>query len=331
MFYAKFPGYKTLNDFLSISDIDYIDVFLSGDCLRLIVNSSDVYAEYSIPVKCSSNQEDCQFRMSKKLLQFIIEDDVLEFSIVDGTVNLLIKDENESLRYSCSFLQQIVEYNVYYDKMQIVERMQFKPSFNLTNLTKVFKIASLTTGVANCSNGVVSVLMKEGPRAYYETEMPASFSLTYKAFNFLKKCSSLVMDYQDYLIASNNAFTVIVRKARLQTNEEFSILKNNKFGAQYVAEVNFSQLFRFLSKTKIQAESISISLQDEICSLEAMNVKFKIPVKLSGVKTTGVLKEIAIPTMVLNKVLMGIGSSMFKLRVTKTFIQMTAENFYVVW
>lgn len=331
MFYTQFKDVKTLNRFLSISEIDFIDAFVDNGLLKLIISTSEVYAEFSVHVQCSAEQDSVQFRISKKLLQFIIEDDILEFTITNGMIHLSIKDYQEALRYECSFIQQIVEFNVYYDKMNIAKSLEFVPSINTTKLVSIFKIAAASTGVVNCDGGAASVLTKEGPRVYYRTEPMESFSLTCKAFGFLRKCSSDVMNYRDFLIAKYSAFVVIVRKTRLQTNEEFQFLISKRFGAQYVADVNFNQLFRFLSKTKIQVDAISIGLSDFFCTLEAMNASFKVPIQIANIQTTGNLRELAIPTSVLNKLLMNVGSVEFRLRVTKYFVQLTTNQFYVVW
>lgn len=332
MFQFGFGDVKVLNDFLSINDVDYVDCLLEGDSAKLITSTSDTFAEFVFRVHKSANQGDERFRIYKGLLKFITVRDRIGVVIEDGKVLITFYDVDTGVvRYKCSCSQQVVAATVYSTLMELAENLPEAAKVKLGTLSKIEKIANSSTGIVNVDRGVASVLTQEGARVYQKVSEGQTFSVTTKAMSNLKKCNSEVSNYQDFLIASNEkGFTVIVRKSRLQTNEEYQLLKGKHWGAQFTAKADLSDLFRFLSKIKIDIDSIDIDLEEGNCVLSAMRSEFFIPVRLTEVHTTGKLKRLAVPTMVICKLLHPL-SSVFEMRVTKTFVQMESGDFTVVW
>lgn len=333
MFQFSFGDVKILNDFLSINDVDYVDCLVRGETMSFVTNTSDAFAEYKFPIHRSDEQKDEEFRIYKGLLKFITVRDTIVIEVKDGNVTMIFWDaDSQVTNYRCSCLQQVVATTVYSNLIKMAHSLPEGGKVRLDSLNKMERVAAATTGVLSIEGGAVSVLTREGARAYQKWAGKESFSVTTKALSKLKKCNKEVLDFQDYLIAVNGSgFTVIVRKARLQLNEEYQLLVGKHWGAQFTANIDLGGLFRFLSKVSLDIDSIEIDLKEGSCVLGALRSEFFIPVRLTEVQTTGKLKKLPIPTMIIKKMLLTLGSSIFKIRVTKTFVELECGEFIVVW
>ena len=334
MFSIKFKDVVVFGNFLSINEIDFVDVFLDKNQVKFISNSNEVYAEYRAASLCSVNQESFSCRISKSFLKSIGQEDVITIACSDGEVRISLYSGKGSLLYSCSFLQQVVAFSSYADRVLLAENIKGLPVFNLGLLEGLYQIARFNGGLVTVDGGAGAVMLKEAGAVYKEIAgIAESFTVTNKALACLKKCSNNVGSLKDMLVAVNGGFTVFVQKARMETLEDYSVLVSGRFGAKYTADINLHNLFRFLYKTKINADSVKINVKTCECVISTGHCVYTIPVDFNNaVLAAGAsMEELSVPVAVLLKVLNLLKIETYSLRVMKNFIQFKSGDYIIVW
>lgn len=334
MFSIKFADVTMFGNFLGINEIDFVDVFLDKNRIKFISNSNEVYTEFRMAALCSANQESFSCRISKTFLKSIGQDDVVTVSCSDGEVQVSLYNGKGCHLYSCSFLQQVVASSSYEDRVLLVEQLGGLPVFNLGLLEGLYQIARVNGGIVTVSDGVGMVTLKEAGAVYKEISgIGTSFSVTSRALSCLKKCSNNVGSLKDMLVAVNGGFAVFVKKARMEFVDDYSVLASGRFGAKYTADIDLHNLFRFLYKTKINADSVKINVKACECVIATGHCIYTIPVsfKNAAIVAGATMEELAIPVTVLLKVLNLLKTEVYSLRVMKNFIQFKSEDYTIVW
>lgn len=334
MFSIKFADVTMFGNFLGINEIDFVDVFLDKNRIKFISNSNEVYTEFRTAALCSANQEPFSCRISKSFLKSIGQDDVVTISCSDGEVQVSLYNRKGCHLYSCSFLQQVVASSSYEDRVLLADQLGGLQVFNLGLLEGLYQVACINGGIVTVDNGVGAVTLKEAGAVYKEIAgIGTSFSVTSKALACLKKCSNNVGSLKDMLVAVNEGFVVFVKKARMEFMDDYSVLSSGRFGAKYKADIDLHNLFRFLYKTKINADSVKINVKTCECVIVTGHCTYTIPVSFKNavVAAGATMEELAIPVTVLLKVLNLLKTEVYSLRVMKNFIQFKSEGYTIVW
>lgn len=329
MFSVKFNDLKTLRNFLSLNVSDYADAIFDGRNLLLVVNSNEIFACYRVPAVGSASQQPVSFRVNKKLLSLVSSEESLEIVCEDSSLMVSAVSNSGVENFSCTFAKQIVPVSEYYDKLEIADSVYGKKSFNLRDFSVLCKIARLCGGVIAVGFGSASVVLSNGVHVFKKYESNGSFSFTSSAFSSLRLCGNSIANVEDYLATSNGNFCVMARKSRMQPVTEYAQIVSA--GAKFIADVDFSKLFRFMDQLKSDAESICVSVDLGCCIVSTMRSEFKIPVPLKNVRFTQSVGELEFPISVIDKVLRCFGSCVFNLRVTKNFMQLAVGDYAIVW
>lgn len=334
MFKIVFTDVTAFGNFLSINEIDFVDVFFGENTVKFISNSTEVYTEYRMSVLRSASQEPLNCRIGKNFLKSVGQGDVVTVSCTGDNMVLSLYSGNGCLLYTCSFLRQVAASSSYADRVAAAENLGDIRTFNLDRFDGLYKIARLNGGIITAGSGVGAVTLKEAGAVYKEVDgFDTSFAVTSRALACLKKCNNDVGIVKDMLAAVNGGFTVFVQKARMETLDDYSVLSSGRFGAKYTAEINLHNLFRFLYKTKISAESVEIDTNICACIIGTGHCTYTIPVDLKNARTAdgAVMEKLAIPVSVLLKVLNVLQLEVYSLRVMKNFIQFKAGGYTIVW
>ena len=331
MYQISIADEGALKSFLSINDVDFIDVFFEEQCIRLVTSSTELYAQLILRAERSRDENDWQCRIHKKTLASLKDGDVLKVSKNDERVTTEFYNEYGSLEYTCSFSLQVVADWVYQEKSAATVSPRGL-EFNLDELVTVGKIAKLSgVGVVCVDSDVACVRLKSGARVYRRVGSSLSFSLTTRSLDALRKCNHTILSVKDWLIAQNGSFTVIANKARLDSNEEFGYIA--KCGAKFVAKVGLGKLFLFMNRLKVKTDSITISIANGVCCIADTWHEYRVPIKLESAQLApgAECNEYSIPQSLLTGVLSPIGSNEFDLRITKNFNQMSCGEYVIVW
>lgn len=331
MYRIEMSDSKVMGSFISINDVDYVDVFLCNDKVKFVTNSAELFAELELPVTKSKGEENFQFRIHKKTLASMVTGDYLILSKESDRISASFYNEYGVLNYACSFDQQVVAEGSYAEKMELAEQTKEGMTFDVSALTNLGRVAKTSTGVINVDRRVASVFLRNGARVYREVDTPMSFAVTSKALDALRKSNCKVISVRDFLLARNDGFYVMATKTRLTTNEEYDFIK--EFGAKFVATVGLGSLFRFMSKLKIISDLVELRVGQSDCLISDSHYEYKVPIVFKGAQLApgAECDSIAVPLTLLTGTLAMLGYNEFNIRVTKNFTQLTADKYTVVW
>jgi len=318
--------------FLSINDIDYVDVLIKGLQCFFITDSNEAFAMLEFPVSRSASQEDFKFRVHRKLLLSLADGDSIEISCTEGDVTMVFFGGDGALNYHCSFKRQVVSETMYLEKIQAAGKIRGGVCVDGGELSEIHRIAKIRGGLINVDRGVAAVLLNSGARVYRKVSADVSFAMTSTAFECLRKCNSRFYSLADYLIAVNQGFCVAVRKARLNSNEEYGLIASKRFGSKFIAEVNLGNLFHFMSRTKTRLESVVVNVEKEECKVASFGSEFTIPISFTNRQTAPncVVGQVEFPADLVSVILRNLGGSVFTLKLKKNFMQFEHGDFIVV-
>lgn len=321
--------------FLGLIDTEYVDVYLNGEIALFICNTVEYFSMICFPCAASVNETVSSVRIKRATLRSLFCDGSMQFVIKDGIVSLSFIDTVGSNVCTVDFKQQPVFGNVYSHKMELLEKANLYSKFSLDDLTELYKIAKSEYSFINLDSGVAAVYLKCGARVYKPISFKETLCLTAKSFELLRKCGKNFFSIENYVGVTQGPLTILVTKARCQSNSEFYSLigENSMYKANLIATLGFSNLLRFISLKHPKEQSVTIDLQAGICIFAEDNETFKVPIAITEKQLApgAALGSISIPMSVLTSAVANAGITKFRMKRKKSFIELSFEDLYILF
>lgn len=327
-----FGSSVNIKSFLQVNNTDYIDVIYRNEICYFITNSNEAFALVRFKAACSAEQGEEKFRIHRNILLGVGADECMDVSVENGLVTASFYDENMLPRCHCTFKVQVVPETMYEEKMNLAADVCEAAVIDGDEYDPLFRIAVLGNGIVNVDDGVAAVFLQNNTRIYSKVTTNLSFSFTKEAFRALCRCSKHFCSVRNYLIAHNEDFFVVVKKARLNSNSEYRLISSNRFGSKYVAEINLSNIFCFLARTNAKIDSITLDFTQEAGLVSSFSAEFSIPVAIENYKLAegASMEPVSLSASLFSGVLNNLGSNVFTVKVKKNYVQFETERFIVV-
>jgi hypothetical protein len=333
MYSISFSSTRDLSDFLSVNDVEYVDVFCAESKVRFISSTNEVFACLDVKADCSRDSKDFSCRIHSKILKSISEDSVLRLDCNGDEIVLYFLHSSGQLYYSCRFGKQVVYDTLYSDRISIIEECDSEVFIDSDQFLDVSKVAKMFNSYVAVDSGVAGVVLRSGPRMYKKVSTKRSFSMTGDTISALRKCNKEFVSIKNFLFAKRNEFSVLARKVNELGNQEYTLLHDKKFGAKCIVRVNFRFLLNFFAKTHIKIDSVYVNAKDKCVEIEGFNSTFKIPIDLDVVEIAeGVeVDDFRVPAAVIFGMLNQLKGTEYFLRQKKSFIQFDQDEYTIVW
>lgn len=333
MFKFRIDDLKELNTFLSVnSSNEYVDTFCYGNKIRLVSNSTELFACLILDAQSSENQEDFSFRLNTKLLKSLDSGNSVVLEDSEDKIKMSFYGENDTFYFRSVFTKQAVFDTTYSDKLRLLGRGTTN-AFESDSIFDLAKIAKIFHSFVCVDSGVASVILDSGPRIYKKVSYHDTFALTGEVFSDLRKCNHVFANVGSYIISERGNLSLIARKVIAYENTEYALLHSVKYGAKCIAEINLARLIVFFKKTRIKIDRIHVCVAEKSVKVEGFNSEFTIPVfiKVMELAEGASMSDFNIPSAVLFGFFSSLSEYQFILKQKKSFTQLEQGDITIVW
>lgn len=316
-----------LNTFLAAADTDYVNAIIGKGNSHLLINQAEVFNV--LDLKTITTEPDCHVRIPKVILAKLIRSGSIELRISDGIVEMKLLDEHENCYCTVKFLKQDFPVNDYKFKMEVIRNLSDEAQIDLAQFESLEKLMRTTKSILNVSDGVAMIVATNG-RVYKEVSSNYKFAVTQFAYSLLKRCSEIVYNVDNFLIAQKNGLTVIVNKCKSFSNSEYTLFTEQK--ASIVCGIGLTDLKYFLNKMHSDNSNIKLNLQNRTSHFNLGTISYEVPIEVSDLKgVPNADYTVSIPESIVREVLFSIETKGATLAKKRTFTQIRIKNLLIVF
>lgn len=285
MYRINVSNENQIKKFLSINDTEYIDAIINGKNAILINNSREIFAALTLDAIAIDERELLQIRIPRKLLNNLVTVGYFLVKIIDTQVQLeFFEDFEGDTEKSCSvrYPKQDIWSMSYKEKLEIISNIDSSMTYDISSLSNLVKVGTINKSIIDCNNGIASISINSNCKIYRRVTSAMDFSISASALSVLMKVSSEVFDYQNYLGVSISGFTILCTKARGNSNEEYTLIQDER--SSCIADVDLRYLQRFLSKIKVDNEVFSMNLDDGVTEIDSSSRNYTLPIMVRNLQ-----------------------------------------------
>lgn len=319
--------------FLMINDTDYVDIVLNDEQSSMIVNTGEIFSVLNLKTFVKSDKnltENDKIRIPKIVLSKFIREGSIEIEINSETISATLLNDKDICYCKMNFEKQNFPITGFKNKVEIINRaIKEQITINLEEFDSLDKLIRSTKSVLNVGDGV-AMLASYNSRIYKEVDVSYKFSVTAFGYGILKRCSQIIYDMDNYLIARNKSLFIMVNKCRGFSNEEYPLFKEQK--ASMICEVDLTEIKDFISKISVDCALITLNIRNRISIFNAGNVIYEIPIKISKLNSVSEkVSDITIPKALFQEVLFNLNLNKVIIAKKKTFTQIRIDDVLVVF
>lgn len=331
-----------LKIFLSINDTDYVDVILNDEKSSMVTNTGEIFSilnlrtlakSESLPTgkeEVESLHDNVKIRIPKVILAKFVREDSIEIEIEGDMISASLLNENDVCYCKIRFTKQNFPVIGFKEKIDTINRaMREQSTIDLEEFSSLDKMIKTTKSILNVSDGV-AMIAAFNSRVYREVKQTSKFAVTAFAYSVLKRCSTVVYNIDNYLIARNGGLFVVVNKCKGFSNEEYPLFKTQK--ASLVCEIDLTDVKDFLSKIPVNCTYIGIGIKNRMSVFNDGNVIYEVPIKIGKLNTVSEnLSEVKIPKVLFHEILFNLDLHKITLAKKKTFTQLRCNDLMIVF
>ena len=262
MYNVKIANLETLHRFLNSTDSEWVDTVVTKDGVLFIQDSSEVFAVYQLPSVRGNKDTDEAFRMEKSLLKLLALEGAIEMIINTDSVELTFVGNEYRRRVIVTKRQAFV--SIYASKMNVLQGVAGQ-SFDATKLKEVYQLSKVLHSYVEVMGDTAGVVARDGTRIFTKVSGIPEVCLTASAMNSLYNCNSLWQAYQQYVIATDGLFGVVVTQCRGSGAIDYDVVAATQRGSAAIATINFTDVLNLMPK--LPQCSMSIDLRTGECVL----------------------------------------------------------------
>lgn len=310
MYRVNVDNIDTLNKFLSINDIEYLDAIIDKDGAILVSNTVEMFAAIQLDVFPIDKESKLMLRIPKKLFSSLVTQGYFLISVFNEIVTLkFFVNENDMVENTCTieFNQQDVWTEGYTNKLELLSEIEDKVVYDISGLSNILRIGASNKTVLNCNNKIASITINSTTKVFQSLTTDMRFSVPAASLFTLSKISKHVFDYKNYLGISKDGFTVLCTKARGEDNEIFTLIKEEK--SSFICNVDLRYIHSFLNKIKISSNTVNLDIDAGEVLIEDNTRKYRIPVMVKDLRKSSVCSECVVT---ISKAILDIFSKMMQ-------------------
>ena len=310
MYRVNVDNIDTLNKFLSINDIEYLDAIIDKDGAILVSNTVEMFAAIQLDAFPIDEESKLLLRIPKKLFSSLVTQGYFLISVFNEIVTLkFFVNENDMVENTCTieFNQQDVWTEGYTNKLELLSEIEDKVVYDISGLSNILRIGASNKTVLNCNNKIASITINSTTKVFQSLTTDMRFSVPAASLFTLSKISKHVFDYKNYLGISKDGFTVLCTKARGEDNEIFTLIKEEK--SSFICNVDLRYIHSFLNKIKISSNTVNLDIDAGEVLIEDNTRKYRIPVMVKDLRKSSVCSECVVT---ISKAILDIFSKMMQ-------------------
>lgn len=312
--------------FLNSVDSEWVDVILGERGALFIQNTSEMFAVYQMQSSRSSDEVNRNFRVKKSLLKLLTVEGTLSIAVKEDTVDYTFA--NESVSRSVTAPKHQAYTFSFKDKLNILRTTKAQ-AFDASDLRRLVNISRSLHSFVEVCDGVAGVMSRGGIRIYKKVQIP-SLSLSAKAAHALFSCKSYWYCEQNYVMAVDGHFGIVVSQCRGSGQEDYNTLIQDDSKSAAILTADFSDVLHVVSKAT--GAIMELDVRKGICKLSDGDIIYAINVPMHDVRVSEKFdKVVTLNTKVFTELMPKLGSvTDVVLKIKKHFCLLEVDDYIIV-
>ena len=317
-------NFDRINEFISLTNKEYFDVFLSKDNALFITNSVEVFGSLKLRAKCD---DEISFRLDRALFGRLIVEGLVSVENGDD-VKLIFQTPDGNELYSMQCAKQITYSGDYEEKIRILTSVTREMYVDIGEIHDLCRLCRMYKSIISVANGFACVHVNGNGRIYKSVKCTKSYAITADKLALLLKLSDRAFYVNDYVGVYSNGLYVLVRTCHGFANDDFFILNEQK--AAFICKINLVNVFVWLSRVQLRADVLSFDFVRREVSVKFDNYQLSVPLYTKDERKTEKyqLGTIDIPVNVLKDYLAKLNSPEVIFKKKLNFNQIEANGIY---
>lgn len=163
-----------INEFISLTNKEYFDVFLSKDNALFITNSVEVFGSLKLRAKCD---DEISFRLDRALFGRLIVEGLVSVENGDD-VKLIFQTPDGNELYSMQCAKQITYSGDYEEKIRILTSVTREMYVDIGEIHDLCRLCRMYKSIISVANGFACVHVNGNGRIYKSVKCTKSYAIT---------------------------------------------------------------------------------------------------------------------------------------------------------
>lgn len=316
---------ERVNEFISLTNKEYFDVFLSSDNVMFVTNSIEIFGYLKLRAKCDM---EISFRVDRALFGRLVVQGLVTIENYENDVRLVFRTSEGNELYSMLTAKQITYSGDYEDKIKLLTGITNDMYVNIGEISDLCRLCRVSKSIISVGNGFACVHVNGNGRIYKSIKCTKSYAITADKLALLLRLSNRAFCVNDYIGVYSNGLYILIRMCRGFANDDFLILNEQK--AAFICKINLVNVFVWLSRIQLDADTLSFNFARREVSVEFDSYKLTVPLYTKDERKTDkyTLETIEIPINILKDYLSKCKSSEIIFKKKLNFNQIEAGDIY---
>lgn len=264
MYSVEVGDVSKLLNVMSVADTSWVTVVGTADGVLVIADTNEIFAVLQLKSTRAKVDKDLIFRVKCDVLKNVASDGCMEIVNTDGRVN--ISFVNGASRKTVKIAQHQAFTTTFMDKLKVVSGSDGDGTFDASSLQKIVSIARKYASFVEVNGGVASTMDRSGVRVLRTEVCAPDICLSAKAAYALFQCSNRWQRTQNYVMAVDGNFGVLVVQSRGNAEGSYVIKNAREMKAAAISLVDLSEVFPLA--LKMPKSKICIDFRNSVCTFE---------------------------------------------------------------
>ena len=316
---------KRFLDFLQITDMEYVDVFIAPDTMVMINNSEEIFGMMQFQAKVDAGDVGRTFRLVRSVMQKLYTPGIITFEFAEQNVAIGICGKAPQPIWRFSIKQQDPLSFTYKDKVDLCKELNEYNSVELTEILPIVRYMKPFKSMITIENGLVTGFVNSRVRICKKISIKDAFTINSVVLSKVISLNTKVIRARTFLAARNENLTVLATLCTPMHFTDFDYLEEQ--GSALKCNIYFGNIAELFKKIDFKTENVELDLMAKTLKLEKDRVTYTIPILLKDLEVAkGYAPEkISIEIGLFKNLLTRIGNQ-FNLSQKKSCIRLEASD-----
>lgn len=321
--------FKEYVDFLSLTDTEYVDVFLDKGIAYFVCSTPELFGMLTLRAVIDTEEEiNYSFRVPRNTMIKLGTQGVLLISVDTDIVNIDVTGSQANVLWSFSFRRQGVYTSEYIDKIKLCSTLKNYTTFSMQSIYPIVRYARPFNAIITVNKGLATAFIDSRVRLCKRVKLQDNISISSNVLNKLLKFSFNVCHVRNYLAAASQRVVLLATLCMPADFPEFEILEEQKSAMK--CKLSLANIFDLFNKMDFKTDTVSLDFNSKLMLLEKNRVTYKVPLSIQEMQCSPAYKpEILTLNLRIVKNLLSKISSEYRLEKRQTCLRLQCEDLII--
>ena len=270
----------SLNHFLKLNVIEYIDIFLNKGESIMVSNTNELFAYYSLKTDASVNNTGDVIRLPRKVLMNLVAEGYIAIDVSEDVVELTFYDSTQGMDVEvCSVRlnSQLAFTATYEHKLELIKKFSDYDKFHLEDFNLMCKIGRNTGSIISINNGLASISLSGNSKIFKEVPEDLYFGISANTLGQMLSVSNTIYNVENFLGVYSKNYLILANKCRGDLNDDYKQIMEQKSAFEF--DIDLASVKSFFNKMHPSEDTLEVDVEGSNCRFVDGSRKYSVPVK----------------------------------------------------